>query len=136
MRESRTRDERIRRGDLASAVGDAEALAATAEVAASRVAHVRAELATATAQRDLLLERGATVAVVAHADHYLQRLRRALADARDEQLRAEARHRGQLDAFDAARGRLMIARAEREVIERHFAAWRAQRRKLAERRED
>ena len=37
---------------------------------------------------------------------------------------------------DEARQKLILARAEREVIERHFARWRDERRKQIERRED
>jgi hypothetical protein len=39
-------------------------------------------------------------------------------------------------AVGEARGRLALARASRELIERHFARWRDQQRKLAERRAD
>jgi hypothetical protein len=136
MREVRARDERLRRGDLAGAVGDARTLAADAEQAASRVTLARATLAAATATRDRVLAEGAASATIVHLERYLCRLRRELEAVRGELVRADARHRGQLDAVEAARGRLALARAEREVIERHFAAWRAERRKLAERRED
>jgi hypothetical protein len=139
MREARTRDERVKRGDLAGAVGDAQVLAADVEEIAGRVAHAHAVLAAATGARDRVLARGAPSAMsatIAHLDRYLRRLRRDLAGVRGELLRAEALHRGQLEVVDVARGRLRLARAEREVIERHFAAWRAERRKLAERRED
>jgi len=136
MRDARLRDERGRRGDLATAVGDAQSAALGVDTTAAHVASCHAAIADATARRDHLLTRGATIATLAHLDRYVQRLRHALDAARAEHLRATARHRGQLDAVDAARGRLIAARADREIIERHFAAWRAQRRKLAERRED
>jgi hypothetical protein len=136
MRDARTREERVKRGDLAGAVGDAQARATEAAEAAGRVAHTRALLAAAIGDRDQLLVRGTASTTLARVEHYLRRLRRDLEAARGEQLRAEARHRGQLEAVDAARDRLTLARAEREVIERHFAAWRAERRKLAERRAD
>jgi hypothetical protein len=136
MREARSRDERIRRGDLAGAVGDAQALADGVDAVARRVAQLRTAIAAAAGERDRLLARGATAATIAHFERYLRRLRHDLDASVGEQLRAEARHRGQLEAVDAARGRLTLARAEREVIERHFAAWRAERRKLVERRED
>jgi hypothetical protein len=136
MREARTRDEHIKRGDLASAVRDAVSLATGASASAGRVARYRTQIAAARAHRDQLLERGATVAILARLERYLLRLRHALDAARAEQLRAEARHQGQLAAVDQARSRFILARADREVIERHFATWRAERRKLAERRED
>jgi hypothetical protein len=53
-----------------------------------------------------------------------------------EELRAEAAHGSRLGSLDEARARLARARADREVIERHFASWRQARAKLAERRED
>jgi hypothetical protein len=135
MRDARARDERVRRGELAGAVGDAQRLAADLDAATARVARARAAIAEATATRAAMLV-GDTAAGRARHDRYLRRLRRDLDDAHGELARAEARHRGQLDAVDDARRRLALARAEREVIERHFAAWRAERRKLAERRDD
>jgi len=136
MRDARTRDERVKRGDLAGAVGDARQLAAGVDEVARRVAGLRDTLAAAATTRDRLLAQGAASTTIAHLEHYLRRLRRELAGVRGELLRAEARLRGQLEAVDAARERLTLARADREVIERHFAAWRAERRKLAERRAD
>jgi hypothetical protein len=111
-------------------------LADSVDASERRVVLCRAALATATTGRDRLLAHGATAGTIAQFDRYAHRLRHDLDAARGEHLRAEARHRGQLDAVDAARSRLTLARAEREVIERHFATWRAERRKLAERRED
>jgi hypothetical protein len=136
MRDARARDERVRRAELAGTLEEAQRLAADLEGATDRVARARAAIAAATATRDAMLVEGAPVAAVARHDRYLRRLRRDLDDARGELVRADARHRGQLDAVDDARRRLTLARAEREVIERHFAAWRAERRKLAERRDD
>jgi hypothetical protein len=130
------RDERSRRIDLAGAVGDAQERAAQAAAAAQRVALARHALDVALDERDRLLARGGPAAALAHHERYIGRRRRELADALDEQLRADAIHRGQLDAVDADRARLVRARADREVIERHFAAWRTERRKLAERRDD
>jgi hypothetical protein len=136
MREARTRDERVKRADLAGAVGDAQRLAADLDAIADRVARARSELASALAGRDAVLAGGSHAAAIARHDGYLRRLRRDLEAARGELLRAEARHRGRLDVVEDARQRLTLARAEREVIERHFAAWRTERRKLAERRDD
>jgi hypothetical protein len=136
MRDARARDERVKQGDLAGAVGDAHVLAAGVAEAASRVARARAAVLAATGDRDRLLAKGTESTTLAHIENYLRRLRRELDAARGAELRAEALHRGQLEAVDAARSRLTLARAEREVIERHFAAWRAERRKLAERRDD
>lgn len=144
MRDARARDEKARRGELSGAVRDADLLATELDAATRRVAHARAVLAAAIASRDALLAgagRGTpgarlAIAAIARHDSYLGRLRRDLDAATDEHLRADARYRGQLGAVDLARQRLTLARAEREVIERHFAAWRAERRKLAERRDD
>ena len=131
VRDARTRDEKSRRGDLAAAVGDARATedqvaAALRRVEAARVAYEAArqigELATATQ--------------LARAEIYARRKRRDLEAALAEHQRAEASHAGRLEAVDAARGQLARARADREIVERHFARWRESRRKLAERRED
>lgn len=136
MRDARAREARVSQGDLAGAVRDAQVLATGVVEVADRVARIRAALAAAMGDRDQLLARGIASTTLAHIENYLRRLRRDLEAARGEQLRAEALHRGQLEVVDAARKRLTLARAEREVIERHFAAWRAERRKLAERRDD
>lgn len=139
MRDVRARNERTWKGNLAGALGDAHALAAGVTEIERRVAQTRAAIAAATGTRDRVLAPGApsvTSTTLAHLEHYLRRLRRDLEAARDELWRAEARHRGQLEVVDAARDRLTLARAEREVIERHFVAWRAERHKRAQRRED
>jgi len=131
VRDARTRDEKSRRGDLAVAVGDARATeeqvaAALHRVEAARVAYEAARqigtLATATA--------------LSRAEVYARRKRRDLEAAVAEHQRAEASHAGRLEAVDAARGQLARARADREIVERHFARWRETKRKLAERRED
>lgn len=70
------------------------------------------------------------------ADRFVARRRRELADALAEEAHAEDAHEARLGHVDAARRSLARARAEREVIERHFERWRTERRKLAERRED
>jgi hypothetical protein len=136
MRQVRARNERIQQVDLAGAVGDARALADAVEAAGGRVDRARAALAAATARRAAALATGASSAALAREDRYLRRLRHELEAVQGERARAEAGLRGQQGAVELARGRLAHARTERELIERHFAAWRAERAKLAERRED
>jgi flagellar export protein FliJ len=116
--DARARAERVRRGELAAAVGDARA-------AEDRLATARAALVTALADRDAQ----PTAARRDLADRFVTRRRRELEHLADE----AARRAGEVDA---ARRTLARARADREVIERHFARWREQRRKLADRRED
>lgn len=134
MREVRARDARLRRGELATQAGDERELAAQADAAAHRVALAAAAVTAAAAARDRLLGRGASAAAIVLAERHLQRLRRTLDAERGALARALAHHAGQLDAVAAARARLAAARADREVIERHFAAWRARRKKRTERR--
>lgn len=136
MREVRAREERVRRGDLAGELGEAKARADSLEAATRRVEELRARIARAARARGQAMTRGVTVAAIAGADRHLDKLRGDLEAAEGARARAEARHAGQLDAVDAARARLTRARADKELIERHFAAWRAARHKLAERRED
>lgn len=136
MRDARARDERAKRGDLAGAVGDARTLAADRAAVAGRITDLQAALTEATAARDRRLVEGGVAGTIAHLEHHLRRLRRDLDAAQGELVRADSRHRGQLEVVDLAQGQLAQARAQREVIERHFAAWRTERRKLAERRED
>ncbi len=132
VRDARTRDERTRKGELAGAVGDASATATALAVASDRVQRARTALAAAITAR---AARGIAAAIV-RADQFVARLRKDLDQALDAQLRATAVHRGQLAEVETARGKLVHARGQREVIERHFAQWRTERRKLAERRED
>jgi hypothetical protein len=77
-----------------------------------------------------------TPAQLVLADRFIARLRGEVERALGEELRAEAAHGCRLGELDEARARLARARADREVIERHFASWRQARAKLAERRED
>jgi hypothetical protein len=91
----------------------------------------RTALAAAVATREV-----GTAGELAVADRFIARRRRELADAIDAELRAEIAHDERLGHVDEARRRLARARADREVIERHFERWREMKRKLAERRED
>ena len=130
LREVRKLDERAKRNDLAAAVGDARATAEEVAAAAARVEAARSVLAAARS----------TTATSAHAlvmaDRYVARCRHQLDDAVVEHARAVAAHAGRQAVVDAARGTLTAARANKELIERHFARWREAQRKLADRRED
>jgi hypothetical protein len=136
LRTVRDRDERAHRGALAAAVGDARDADDAAAGAARRADDARAVLATAVAARASLVDAGASPSLLALAERHAQRRRREHDAAVGEHLRARAAHAGRLAAVDEARGRLAIARRERELIERHFERWRDQQRKLADRRED
>jgi hypothetical protein len=118
VRDERARSERVKRGELAAAVGDAKQ-------AEDRLTTAREALAAAITARDA----EPTAARRALADRFVARRRHELADIADAALRAGG-------AVDSARRTLARARADREVIERHFARWREERRKLADRRED
>ena len=125
LREVRARDERVKRNDLAAAVGDARATADDVAAAQRRVEAAREVLATARARTTAL---GASH-LLALADRYIAHRRQVLDNALAEHARARAAHAGQLAKVDAAR-------ADKEVIERHFARWREAQQKLADRRED
>lgn len=135
VRDARARDERIRRGDLAVAVSDANETAARLDAARGRTAAARERLAAAIAARDALT---ATTRAgnLARAELFIARRRAELDRVLGEELRAEAAHDTRLGSLDEARRRLVRARADREVIERHFTAWRQAQQKLADRRED
>src|SRR5215475_8060331 len=108
VRNARTRDERVKRGDLSAAVWDANETAARLELAQLRTIAARAALTAAKTARDAQ----GTAALIAAA------------------------HDQQIGIVDVARQRLVRARADRQVIERHFERWREDRKKLADRRED
>ena len=147
----RALDERAKQGDLAGAVGDATKTQAKIDVAAARVEALRMAITRARdGVRDRLVNGssaagpsaggrstiGSSANAIALAERHIARLRRDLDAALDELDRATAAHRGQLEVIDAARVRLARARADKEIVERHFARWRDEKRKLAERRED
>jgi hypothetical protein len=132
LREVRHLDERTKRNDLAAAVGDARATADDVATAAARVSAAREVLAAARAPR----APAATAQLLTLADRFVARRRQSLDDAIAAHARARDAHAGKLAAIDGARGRLTAARADKEVIERHFARWREAQKRLAERREE
>lgn len=136
VRDARARDERLRRGDLAAAVGDARTTAARLDAARARTQAARDALSRALAARDALLSGETTPTRLVVAERFVARRRHELERAIGEELRAEAAHDSRLGSLDEARRRLARARADREVIERHFAAWRQAQHELAERRDD
>ncbi|HEY5922895.1 MAG TPA: hypothetical protein VIV11_14550 [Kofleriaceae bacterium] len=136
VRDARERDERIRRGDLAVAVGDARETALRLETVRARTAVARTVLTTAIAARDTLMRGAMTPDQLVRADRYIAKCRGEVERAIGEELRTESVHGSRLGSLDEARQRLARARADREVIERHFANWRQARRQLADRRED
>ena len=132
VRDARSLAERERRGELAAAVGDARAAEQRLTTARARVAAARDSLASAISARDAQR----TAAIRVRAERFVARRRRELEQALADELHAEAARDSQQGTVDIARRTLARARAERELIERHFARWREGRRKLAERRED
>jgi len=77
-----------------------------------------------------------TAELLAAADRFIARRRRELAVARDEELRAELAHAHKTGEVETARAQLVRARADRELVERHFERWREARRKRAENQAD
>ena len=132
LRDVRARDERVKRNDLAVAVDDARATEADVATADARIDAARGVLAQAIAARATLTSAHG----LALADRHIARQRRLLDDAVAAHARVQARHAGRVAAIDAARGDLTAARADKQIIERHFARWRDQQRKRADRRED
>jgi hypothetical protein len=131
LRQVREHSERSKRNDLAGAVGDARVTAEEVAAAAKRMDDARARLRTARGVFET-----STAHALALADRYVARCRRALDDAVAEHARARAIHAGRLADVDKASGALTAARADKQVIERHFERWRETQRKLADRRED
>jgi hypothetical protein len=130
VRDARERAEAIRRGNLAGAISGARTTETSLAAARARTAAARDALAAARART------ATTAAQLVVAERFVARRRRELAAARDAELRAELAHTERLGEIDLARGKLARARAERELIERHFTRWREDQRKLRERRED
>ncbi|HEX4454575.1 MAG TPA: hypothetical protein VH143_27125 [Kofleriaceae bacterium] len=133
VRDVRARTEAHRRGDLANAVGDASATELALAAAHARTGVAERALADALV---LLREPLSVPERRVIAERFVARRRRELAELIDAEARAAAAHDERLGVVDVARGRLARARAERELIERHFTRWREARAKLAERRAD
>jgi hypothetical protein len=139
VRDARERDERGKRGELASSVGDAREALARLEAAQGRTKQARTALAEALTAREACLAASPTpawMARIANADRFVMRRRHELDAALGEELRAHGSHDAHQGVVDVQRMRLARARADREVIDRHFARWREGKHKLAERRED
>jgi hypothetical protein len=134
VRDTRARTEALSRGSLAVAVGDARETEAALASAHTRTHLAREALDTALAAR--ASRTAVTPARLVLEERFIARRRREWADACDAELRARQAHDDRLGVVGVARGQLARARAERELIERHFARWRETQRKLAERRAD
>ena len=128
LREVRERAEVVRRGHLVAAIDDAGVTAAHLASRRARTAAARDALTSAIAQTPAV----GTATDLALADRYIARRRRELAAALDEELRSQLAHDQREGEVDLARGQLARARADREIIERHFARWRDEQRKRAE----
>lgn len=122
----------MKRGELAAAVGEAGTTAASVEAAKAAVDAARARLGTALAARQAL----GTAHLLALADRHIAHHRHRLDAAIVAHAIARDAHAGKLAAIDERRGRLTAARADKALIERHFARWRETQQKLAERREE
>lgn len=136
VRDARARNEQQRRGELASAAGATRDAASRLDAARARTQAARANLARAITERDALLGTSTTPARLVAAERFVTRRRGELERATGAELRAEAAHDTRLGSLDDAQRTLARARADREVIERHFARWRRAQQQLAERRED
>jgi hypothetical protein len=132
LRDVRALAEQAGKGALASAIDDAKAADARVTTARARTEAARHALTTALAARDATT----TAAHRVLADQFVARRRRELDDARARQADAEAARDAHQGAVDTARRSLARARADRELIERHFARWREQQAQLRDRRDD
>lgn len=135
VRDARARAERAKQGELADAVGDARQTQSRLDGARARTVAARTAVTEANDARQQLLSAGASSTALAQADKFIARRRHELELALADEDRCEAAHAEREGHIDAARITLRRARAEREVIERHFERWRQERKKLADRRE-
>lgn len=131
---ARQRTELVRRGELTAAIGDARLAEERLASSRERSAAARQQLAQAVVARQRLAS--ADAAELARHERFIARCRREVEAAISAEHRAQEAHDRHASGVDLARSTLARARAEREVIERHFARWREAQRKLAERRED
>ena len=128
VQDQRARDERGARGELAQAVGDVSAAQARLVAASARVGELREALCHSVPTT--------TIAELVRVERYRTRLRGLLELALLDELHARQARDGRAVSVELARDRLALARAARRAVETHFARWRDDQRKLAERRED
>jgi hypothetical protein len=136
VRTVRAHDEHGKRGELATAVGSANELRARLDAARSRTRAARDAVAAGVDARLTLVTRGASASLIASAEQFVLRRRRELEAALGEELRCEVADGAHQGTLDIARQRLARARADRELVDRHFDRWRTANKQLAERRED
>lgn len=134
MRDARERDVRGKRSDLAAAVGDAAQAQSRLDAARARTQKAREALTAAITARDAMEQPTSTQLTA--ADRFITRRRHELEALTGEEMRLEAALDERQSAVSGAQRTLARARADREVIERHFERWRQARRIAAERRED
>ncbi|MFS6835665.1 hypothetical protein, partial [Staphylococcus aureus] len=115
--------------ELADASQDARATATALAAATARCEAI-------TAQISATPRVAATANELAIIERFLARRRAELDAARVDEARARGAHEQRTEVVDGARVRLTHARAQKEVIERHFGRWREMQRKVAERKED
>lgn len=115
-------------------MGDARLAQQVAAASRSRTAAAREKLASAVSAREHLTI--ATAEQLGWHERFIARCRGLVAAMTKAELRANAAFDSRAEAVDDARAILACARAEREIIERHFARWREAQLKLADRRED
>lgn len=135
VQDQRARDERAKRGDLVAAVGDVRAADDGLAAASERVARLREAIGLSHAAVQPVTS-NATSLTLLRVERYRTRLRGQLELALIDELHARELRDGKATSADHARDRLALARAARRVVEAHFARWRDDQRKLAERRED
>lgn len=129
VREVRAIDERVKQGELADATNLAKKTAAAVDKARARISELEQRIAAARRPE-------ATSTAIELRERYLARLRRALDEAKTQLAHAIVAHEAKTSVVDAARVRLVRARADKEVVDRHHAKWREMQAKLAERRAD
>jgi hypothetical protein len=136
VRTVRAHEEHGKRGDLAAAVSDAAASRTKLDAARARTRAARDAVAAAQTVRTSLVAAGASASAIASAEQFVLRRRRELEAVLGDELRCEGAAGIVQGTLDVARQRLARARAERELVDRHFERWRTARKQLAERRDD
>ena len=136
LRDVRRVEESTEQQTVAAQASVLRAAQQRAEAAAADVAAQQAAAALVLQNATAQLQTGASAQLATLAGNSAARHRRRLLQLQQDAARLAGLARGEDAKFDAAQQQLRAARIQRELLEKHFAAWRARRAKQLSNREE
>ncbi len=136
LRDVRRVEESTEQQSVAAQASVLRAAQQRADVAAAQVAAQQEAAAEVLQKATARLQAGASAQLASLAGTAAARQRRRLQQLQQDADRLAGLARGEDAKFDAAQQQLRTARIQRELLEKHFAAWRARRAKQQANREE